>query len=101
MDYTATEIQLIKVIDKFILERYGKLLRVPSTRKDTIDGDFDLATEYGGIIFQYSDYYLGVDKGFFNSILGLFDMKPRNYSKNGFTIISLILQLYLPVGWVK
>jgi hypothetical protein len=74
MEYIISENRLIKLIDKYIEERIGKLKKIPSNDVNARDGDFELVADDGTLIFGYLDYHLSVKPDLFYSLMGLFNL---------------------------
>jgi hypothetical protein len=81
MKFTITENRLVDFIDKYLENVVGNLRILPIDHINAREGDFQVMSDNGIIIFYYMDYQLGVDKKLFSTMLSLFNLKKEELEK--------------------
>jgi hypothetical protein len=74
MDYIISEDRLIRLIDKYMNESFGELKEIPSEHVNAREGDFDLVSNDGRIMFSYLDYNLAIYTNLYYTLMGLFNL---------------------------
>jgi hypothetical protein len=74
MDYIISERRLIRLIDDYIKESFGKLKKIPSGHLNASEGDFDILSEDGKTLFTFVDHGLSIYTSFYHTLMRLFNL---------------------------